>query len=108
VNTSYSPGVRRLMARAGSQTQFEQAAQDLRCYAGLEIEPREIERVAEEVGRQVEQWLCEEQEQIRHTVVPASPRLRHPDLYRLGRAMGGTKMRPTGVDFRLVARGRLR
>lgn len=66
VNTSYSPGVRRLMARAGSQTQFEQAAQDLHCYAGLEIEPREIERIAEEVGRQVEQWLSEQQEQIRH------------------------------------------
>ena len=65
VNTSYSPGVRRLMARAGSQTQFEQAAEDLWCYAGLQIEPREIERVAEEVGRQVEAWLNEEQEQIR-------------------------------------------
>lgn len=64
VNTTYSPGVRRLMARAGSQTQFEQAAEDLHCYAGLTIEPREIERVAEEVGRQVEQWLSEEQEQI--------------------------------------------
>jgi hypothetical protein len=75
VNTSYSPGVRRLMARAGSQTQFEQAAEDLRCYAGLEIEPREIERVAEEVGRQVEQWLCDQQEQIRHTEVAAPPRL---------------------------------
>jgi hypothetical protein len=65
VNTGYSPGVRRLMARAGSQTQFEQAAEDLRCYAGLDIEPREIERVAEEVGRQVEQWLGEQQEQLR-------------------------------------------
>ena len=76
VNTSYSPGVRRLMARAGSQTQFEQAAQDLRCYAGLEIEPREIERVAEEVGRQVEQWLSEEQEQMRHPEgVLAAPEL---------------------------------
>ena len=67
VNTTYSPGVRRLMARAGSQTQFEQAAEDLLCYAGLKLEPREIERVAEEVGRQVEQWLSEEQAQIVQT-----------------------------------------
>jgi len=72
INTSYSPGVRRLMARAGSQTQFEQAAQDLRCYAGLKVEPREIERIAEEVGRQVEQWLCDEQQQILHGVAPVS------------------------------------
>jgi len=64
VNTTYSPGVRRLMARAGSQTQFEQAAEDLLCYAGLKIEPREVERVAEEVGRQVEQWLSQQQEEI--------------------------------------------
>jgi hypothetical protein len=69
VNTTYSPGVRRLMARAGSQTQFEQAAEDLLCYAGLKLEPREIERVAEEVGRQVEQWLSEEQAQIVHAGV---------------------------------------
>ena len=44
VQTTYSPGVRRLMARAGSQSQFQQAAADLRCYAGLRVEAREIER----------------------------------------------------------------
>lgn len=75
VNTAYSPGVRRLMARAGSQTQFEQAAQDLRCYAGLKLEPREIERVAEEVGRQVEQWLSEEQAQLLQQGVNTPPKL---------------------------------
>ena len=64
VHTTYSPGVRRLMARAGSQTQFEQAAEDLFCYASLSVEPREIERVAEEVGRGVEQWLSEQQHQM--------------------------------------------
>ena len=75
VQTTYSPGVRRLMARAGSQSQFAQAAEDLRCYAGLKVEAREIERVAEEVGRQVEQWLSEQQEQILQRVgaSPASP-----------------------------------
>ena len=75
IHTSYSPGVRRLMARAGSQTQFERAAQDLRCYAGLELEPREIERVAEEVGRQVEQWLGDEQEKLLRPGFTASPGL---------------------------------
>jgi hypothetical protein len=64
VQTTYSHGVRRLMARAGSQSQFAQAAADLRCYAGLTVEAREIERVAEEVGHQVEQWLAAQQEQI--------------------------------------------
>lgn len=75
VHTTYSPGVRRLMARAGSQTQFGQAADDLRCYAGLKVEPREIERVAEEVGRQVEAWLAQQQEQLLQTGAAPSPTL---------------------------------
>ena len=75
VNTTYSPGVRRLMARAGSQTQFEQAAQDLLCYARLKVDAREIERVAEEVGRQVEQWLCDQQEHLLKTDATPSPAL---------------------------------
>ena len=70
LQTTYSPGVRRLMARAGSQAQFEQAAEDLLCYAGLKIEAREIERVAEEAGRQVEGWLSEQQQQILKTPGP--------------------------------------
>jgi hypothetical protein len=40
VHTTYSPGVRRLMARAGSPSHFQQAATDLRCYAGLTAEAR--------------------------------------------------------------------
>src|SRR5438105_6505013 len=75
INTTYSPGVRRLMARAGSQTQFEQAAEDLLCYAGLKIESREIERVAEEVGRQVDQWVSEPQQQIVLPGLSAPPKL---------------------------------
>jgi hypothetical protein len=75
VNTTYSPGVRRLMARAGSQTPFEQAAEDLLCYAGLELEPREIERVAQDVGRQVEAWLSEQQAQLIKDGVSNPPKL---------------------------------
>lgn len=70
--TIYSPGVRRLMARAGSQSQFEQAAEDLLCYAGLKVEPREIERISEEVGREVEQWLGQQQNQLLQSTKPAS------------------------------------
>ena len=74
VHTTYSPGVRRLMARAGSQSQFEQSAEDLRCYAGLTVEAREVERVAEEVGHQVEQWLAKEQERSLQALrTPAPP-----------------------------------
>lgn len=65
-NTMYSPGVRRLMARAGGNTDFQQAAADLDCYAGIVVEPREIERIAESVGRQIEAWLgrCQSPEAV--------------------------------------------
>jgi hypothetical protein len=45
----------------------------LRCYAGLTVEAREIERVAEEVGRQVEQWLSVQQKQILQAVGTPTP-----------------------------------
>lgn len=56
VDTGFSPGVRRFMARAGSRTSFGEAEEDLRVYARLAVQSRDIERVAEEVGRQVEAW----------------------------------------------------
>jgi len=73
VQTTYSPGVRRLMARAGSQSHFAQAAEDLRCYAGLTVEAREVERVAEEVGHQVERWLAAEQERVLQALRAPAP-----------------------------------
>ena len=40
--TSFSPGVRRLMARAGSRTSFAHAEEDLRVYAELTAPRKEI------------------------------------------------------------------
>ena len=44
------------MVRAGSRTSFADAEEDLRTYAFLEINRRDIERIAEAVGRQIEAW----------------------------------------------------
>lgn len=55
-NTGFSPGVRRLMARAGSRTSFAQAESDLAAYANVHVDRRDIERVAEQLGREVEVW----------------------------------------------------
>lgn len=52
--TGFSPGVRRLMARAGAKHSFVEAEEDLRVYAHLHVDRRDIERVAENVGRQIE------------------------------------------------------
>jgi hypothetical protein len=56
----YSPGVVRLMCRAGAREPFEAGAGDLKAFAGLEVEGRQIQRVAQQMGpvvRQVQETL---------------------------------------------------
>ncbi len=49
------------------------AAEDLRCYAGLSVEAREVERVAEAVGQQVERWRAAEQERVLQALGAPAP-----------------------------------
>ena len=80
--TMYSPGTRRLMARAGGQTDFKQASDDLLCYAGLALDAREIERIAEEVGRQIEHWMGQELEsEVKNAAGPEAAIARIPKFY---------------------------
>jgi hypothetical protein len=61
VNTTRSPGVRRMMARAGSQAPFREGRDDLRIYAGVEVSPKDVERTAEQIGREMEVWQGREE-----------------------------------------------
>ena len=56
IGTGFSPGVRRLMARAGSRTSFAEAESDLAAYANVRVDRRDVERIAEQAGREVEDW----------------------------------------------------
>ncbi|MFZ2053493.1 MAG: ISKra4 family transposase [Candidatus Aminicenantales bacterium] len=56
VSTTRSPGVRRMMARAGSQSTFKDGRDDLRIYAGLEVSAKDVERVAERIGQEMDIW----------------------------------------------------
>jgi len=58
--TGFSPGTRRMMTRAGSRESFQEAAEDLRLYAQLELDARDIERVAEQVGQAIDAWMKRE------------------------------------------------
>ena len=64
VGTTRSPGLRRMMARAGSQTTFKEGREDLRVYAGIDVSAKDVERVAEVIGQQMEVWSAEEQKQV--------------------------------------------
>lgn len=51
---SYTPALARLMSRAGAQTGFATASEDLRVYAGLAIEGRQIHRLMQSLGPAVQ------------------------------------------------------
>lgn len=72
VNTSRSPGVQRLEARFGAKETFKEVADDLRMAAGIEVSAKDAERVAEEIGCNVEQWVQREWAEQRYadTVQP--------------------------------------
>jgi len=55
--TGFSPGLRRLLVRAGSRESFGEAAEDLHLYAAVKVDAKDVERVAESVGRQIEDWM---------------------------------------------------
>jgi hypothetical protein len=79
--TSRSPGLRRMMARAGSQTTFKEGAADLRLYAGLPISPKDVERVAERLGAETEAWAARERLALLAAEPPAAGTKSIPVLY---------------------------
>ncbi|HKV37803.1 MAG TPA: ISKra4 family transposase [Blastocatellia bacterium] len=64
VGTSRSPGVRRMTARAGSKSTFKEGRDDLQIYAGIAVSAKDVERIAEGIGEQVEAWLQAERKEL--------------------------------------------
>ncbi|MBW2122147.1 MAG: hypothetical protein JRH07_09920 [Deltaproteobacteria bacterium] len=64
VGTGRSPGLRRMMARAGSRSTFKEGRDDLKVYAGIRVSAKDVERVAEGIGKQMEQWSKRERQEI--------------------------------------------
>ena len=63
--TTRSPGLRRMMARAGSKETFKEGSEDLRVYAGISVSPKDVERVAEKIGADMEAWQTEERKSLK-------------------------------------------
>lgn len=70
-----------MMARAGSQSPFKEGREDLRIYAGLEVSAKDIERVAEGMGQQMEAWLSREREEVLEQNEPLGAGKTIPLLY---------------------------
>lgn len=76
-NTSFSPGVRRMMARVGAKESFENGKDDLKELAAVDVTSKEVGRVSEAIGRQVEVTGLHERESLMDgKVIPLTTRIR--------------------------------
>lgn len=81
VGTTRSPGVRRMMARAGSKETFKEGSEDLRVYAGVRVSPKDVERVSERIGMEIEEWASKEREELINREEPVKQAKSIPILY---------------------------
>lgn len=70
VDTSYSPGVRRQVARLAAKETFREVATDLRELAQVDLCRKDAERIAENVGTQMETWMAREHQAQRYQPAP--------------------------------------
>ena len=82
---SLSPGVLRMVGAAAGSVSFQEASQLLDELAGLELDPKQVERYAEALGEEIER-------DEREYVVPPDPQTLPPTLY--------LSMDGTGVPMR--------
>jgi hypothetical protein len=85
VGTSFSPGLRRLMARVGAQQPFDAARRDLAEVAGVVVATKALERISEAVGAAAE--AANEAERATLRTATAQP---SPATHRLYIEMDGT------------------
>lgn len=81
VGTGFSPGLRRMMARAGAEGTFKKGREDLLVYAGLDVSAKSVERLAEAVGADMEAFAQKEREGLRRQEPPERPAPTVPVLY---------------------------
>ena len=55
-NTSFSPGVRRLMAKSGSNSAFEKGSIDLEEFSCIRVSAKDVERISEKIGNEIKEW----------------------------------------------------
>ena len=71
VDTSFSPGVRRMMGRVGGKESFDEGRRDLEDLAGVLVKTKAVERVSEAIGKQIETtWQGERELALSGKVVP--------------------------------------
>lgn len=81
VGTGFSPGVQKLMARAGSRSTFKESRDDLKIYAEISVDAKDVERIAEGVGREIALWEKKRRDTATIAPVPLLIRKNIPIMY---------------------------
>jgi hypothetical protein len=79
--TGFSPGVRILMARAGQRDTFKEGSRDLKDFAEITVTAKDVERVAEGMGQDIEGWQMKERQSILPGLAVAEDQETIPVLY---------------------------
>jgi hypothetical protein len=79
--TSFSPGIRRLMAKAGSNDAFDRGRIDIEEYSGIKVDTKDVERISEKIGNEIEVWQEKERENIFSREIPILPIKTIPVMY---------------------------
>ncbi len=66
----YSPGMARLMCRAGAQSSCEMASADLKAYGGIEVEGRQIQRMIDQMSPPIQRWVDVQPEAPKQPPIP--------------------------------------
>ena len=64
VGAGFSPGLRRLIARAGSRDTFSEGSKDLMEFAAAAVLAKEVERVSEQTGEEIAAWQERERREV--------------------------------------------
>ena len=75
VGISFSPGVRRIMGRAGAYKPFGLGHDDIKEMAGISVETKEIERVSNRLGEEVEVFCKKEAASIKVIPIKSIPKM---------------------------------
>ena len=59
-----------MMARAGSRSTFKESPDDLKIYAENEVSAKDVERVAEGIGADMERWSQKQREALIKQDIP--------------------------------------
>jgi hypothetical protein len=94
--TSWSPGVKRIMGKVGTYRPFGLGHEDIREMVGIEVEPKAIERTCHQLGQEVELFHQQEAQGLMSGKVV--PMKRIPKLYICMDATGVPVVRAETVN----------